>query len=187
MADSQQQQQRVYQVTNLSPDLIDRVVIDDSPKILFDEFWPFMGVDIPIANIQEHDFKIIRLMARRQILNILERYCEKDWDKIAVIEYELVPKTGADGKIIIDNSNPDKPKAEYERKEVRRYLIVELINSLDAKLYTKLCRAKEGFTLNALTVDRTQIRQDVSDNRPVVMAPPIAQGQASENTGGWGL
>lgn len=172
--------QKTYQITSLSPDVIDRIVVDDSPTILYDEFWAFLGVDIPIANIQEHDFKIIRLMVRRQILNILERYKEDEWDKIMIVEYEYIPQKDDDGNLVM---NGDKPVLIKRQKAV--YRLVELINSLDSKVYVKLCRARDGFTLNSLTVERQQIKQDVSDNRPVILPQQPLQQQEQGNT--WGI
>jgi len=182
-------QQRIYQTTGLSPDIVDKMVIDDSPTILFDEFWPFLGVDIPIANIQPADFKIILLQVRRQILNILERYPENKWDKIQIIDYELQPKMDRNGNVVtrqIGTGENARIEPVYVKQPKHVYNLVELLNSMDAKVFAKLCRARDGFTLNALTVERSQAKQDINDNRPMVM-PQQQASQAEETGGGWGL
>ena len=177
---------KVYLTTSLQPDTIDRIVKDDSPAILFSEFWPFLGVDIPIANLKEHDFRRILLKVRRQILNILERYPEDEWDNIIIVEKELVPKTDGEGNILIDRSDPEKPVPIMVERVATTYRILELLNSLDAKVDIKMCRARDGFTFNGMTVERQHIRQDVNDNRPLVMSAPQSQGE-TEKVSGWGL
>lgn len=176
-------------MTSLSPDVVDRIVVDDSPTILFDEFWPFLGVDIPIANIEPTDFRIILLQVRRQILNILERYPESKWDEIQIIEYELQAKLDEKGKVVMHTKGQgDNKKLEpvYVKVPKQKYRLVELMNSLESKVYAKLCRARGGFTLNAMTIERSHMRQDVNDNRPVVM-PQQQDVQAQDSDGGWGL
>jgi len=180
---------RIYQMTALSPDIVDKIVIDDSPTILFDEFWPFLGVDIPVANIQPTDFKIILLQVRRQILNILERYSESKWDEIKIVEYELAAQLDKQGNVVmrtIGTGETARQEPVYVKMPKHVYNLVELLNSLDSKVYAKLCRAREGFTLNALTIDRSHSRQDVNDNRPV-MLPQQQPAQAEESSGGWSL
>lgn len=181
--------QKIYQTTGLSPDIVDKMVIDDSPTILFDEFWPFLGVDIPVADIREVDFKTILLQVRRQIINILGRYPEDKWDKIKIIEYELTAQLDDSGNVVMKTTGEgDNIKTEpvYVRVPKHTYNLVELLDSLEAKVYAKLCRARNGFTLNALTVERSHARQDVNDNRPMVM-PDRNDTQAQETSGGWGL
>lgn len=183
------QPQRVYQTTGLSPDIVDKMVVDDSPQILWNEFWPFLGVDIPVANIEPADFKIILLQVRRQILNILERYPESKWDKIKIIEWELQAAEDEDGHVImrtIGEGENSRQEPVYVKKPKMVYYLVELLNSLDAKVFAKLCRARGGFTLNAMTVERSHTRQDVNDNRPMVM-PVQPANQAQESDGGWSL
>lgn len=172
--------QKVYMTTSLQPDVVDRIVVDDSPVTLYDEFWPFLGVDIPIANILKHDEKIIRLMARRQILNMLMRTHEGNWDKISIVEYENRPKTDKKGQIIMIGKTP-----VMERVVKSQYRLVELFNSIDSKVYMKLCRGRMGFTLNALTEERSHIRQDVRDNRPMMAGMP--DNQTTTENSGWGL
>jgi hypothetical protein len=182
-------QQKIYQTTGLSPDIVDKMVVDDSPTVLFDEFWPFLGVDIPVANIEPADFKIILLQVRRQILNILERYPENKWDKIKIVEWELQAATDKNGNVIMKTIGEGENKRQepvYVKKPKMVYYLVELLNSMDAKVFGKLCRARGGFTLNALTVERSHAKQDVNDSRPVVM-PVQPANQAQESDGGWGL
>ena len=185
---------KVYQTTSMTPDVIDRIVVDDSPAVLFDEFWAFMGSNIPVANIKEHDFKIILLMVRRQILNILERYPESKWDKIKVIEYEMAPRTDKQGNIVMkqtkmknaDGEEEIKEEPIYEKHIKHSYLLVELLNSLHSKVYLKLCQGREGFTLDALTMERSQVKQDLTESRPMVVAQQPT-GPAQQSEGGWGL
>lgn len=167
---NENQTQRIYQTIALSPDIIDKTIVDDSPLILFDEFWPFMGVDIPLANIKELDFKIIRLMARQIALDILERVGEEDWDKAQIIEYELV-----------------KTKNGVEKKIKNIHRVVELLNKIDTKVYLKLCRAREGFTLNALTVQRSQIQQNIENRSIPIPTKPEGETTTQKKKSGWGL
>lgn len=179
---------KIYQTTAMSPDIVDKIVIDDSPTILFDEFWPFLGVDIPVANIQKSDFKIILLQVRRQILNILERYPEEMWDKIQIIEYELAVKQDADGNVVmrtVGTGDNERQEPVYIKVPKHKYNLVELMNGLDSKVYAKLCRGRDGFTMNALTVERAHTKQDIADSRPVV-TPSRPENQTGEG-GGWTL
>lgn len=137
----------IYQTAVLTPDLISSLIMDDSPQILDNKFWQFLGVDIPVADIKEWDFKNILDFVDLEFINWLMNYPEELWESLAIVEYEDV-----NGKLV--------PK--------RYYNLIELWDSVRAKVYLKMCRAREGFTLKAVTESKTFI-----DERLRTMQHPL--------------
>lgn len=168
MPEQQRSAQTVYQTATLTPNLINTLVRDDSPDLLYDKLWQFLGVDIPVAFIEPWDFENILDMVDVAFLDMMEQYPESEWDTVAIVEYSKV-KTGKGFKMIPKNA----------------YLLVDLWHAVSSKIYTKMCRARGGFTLKAITEQRSKIDQTIQDNRPLMVQP--VGGSPQEKKSGWSV
>lgn len=160
---SQQSGSVTYQTAVLNPSLVETMVIDDSPQILWNKFWAFLGVDIPIADIKEWDFKNILDFVDIAVFEILEEYPEEQWENVVIIEYETSTENG-----------------KTVKTPIRAFKVSTLQNLLRAKTYLKMCRAREGFTLKSLTESRSFIEEKT--NAPMMSMPTQ---QPQEKKGGW--
>ena len=83
--------QVVYQTTTLTPGIVETMIMDDSPEMIFNNFWAFLGIDIPIADIQPWDFENVLDRVQQICIEILEEYPEEMWDKLEIIQYKNTP------------------------------------------------------------------------------------------------
>ena len=134
-------QQTVYQMSVLNASLVESLVKDDSPEMIENWLWSVFGVDIPVADIKDYDFKNILDMVDIELVNKLQNEAETNWDNLAVVEYVIDPET-------------------FEPKPVRYFLINDLWDSIRLKVYIKMCRSRDGMTFKGLTENRT-----ISDTR----------------------
>lgn len=169
MPEQQQGQgQIIYQTATLTPNLINTLVRDDSPDIFYEKLWQFLGVDIPVAFIEPWDFENILDMVDVAFLDMLEQYPENEWDTVAVVEYNKI-----------------KTENGFEMTPKNAYLIIDLWHAVSAKIYTKMCRARGGFTLKALTEQRSKMEQTIQDNRPLMVQP--MGGSPQKKKSGWSM
>lgn len=130
--------QIIYQTAVLNPQLVEAMVYDDSPPALTDEFWQFLGIDIPVADIKPWDFKNILDMVDLAFAYQLYQYPEEKWDKIMIVEMVKDPETG-------------------EKKISRVWQLTKVWNDIRTKVYLKMCRARNGFTLDSLTKSKQEL------------------------------
>ena len=158
----------IYQTTVLNKDLVETLIVDDSPNVLWHKFWEFMGIDLPVAFIEPWDFENILDMVDIAFLNIIEQHPENNWDSVAILEKSR--NITKDGQVIETLKHT--------------YLIFPLWDSVRAKVYNKMCRARGGFTLRAITESRSKIEQNINDNSP--RTPEMMQmQQANTQRSGW--
>lgn len=144
-----------YQTAVLTPELVNTLVRDDSPPILSENFWTFLGVDIPVSVILSFDFKNILDMVDLEFINMLEEYPEDEWENVAIVEYQERIITTEDGEKI------------KKMIPVKAYNLIETWQKMHDKTYLKMCRAREGFTLKRLTENRSIIEQDIKQRVPI--------------------
>lgn len=135
-----------YQAQLLTPELAQLLIIDDSPNKISGEFWEFLGVDIPVADIKPWDFWNILDFIDIDILNLLEDYPESEWESVAIVEYE---------------EYKDETTGEITKTAVRAFPIKRIWDKLRAKAYVKMCRARDGITLKSMTTSTSVIDQNV--------------------------
>jgi len=147
-----------YQTTVLTPTMVETLIKDDSPAILYDsenvQLWQFLGVDIPVADIREWDFKNIEDMIDLAFLNMLENYPESQHERVFVVEYENMEVNG-----------------ETKLVPVRKMKAIELWHAVRAKVYVKMCRARNGFTMRGLTESRQFLKEET--NAPMFPTMPV--------------
>ena len=145
----------VYQTTVLTPNMVQALIMDDSPDMLFNKFWAFLGVDIPVADIQPWDFKNILDSVDLIFINMLQEYPESEWEKVVIAEYENQIIDGATVQVL-----------------VKAYKVVELWDAMRGKIYVKMCRAREGFTLKQLTESRSYVSEELHTNSVTTQQGP---------------
>jgi hypothetical protein len=173
-----QSSQPIYQTSILNPGVIQNLIHDDSPIVVGDEFWEFLGVEIPVSDIKDYDFHTILTLVEERFLDILEKYPESEWDKVQVVQYgnRVVEKeTIEDGQKVIHRT--------VERVPARIYNLLELWKQIHIKVRLKMYRAREGFTLDRLTTTRSFVKEE--SNLPQ-MGMPYEQKGMEENKG-WKL
>lgn len=148
----QQRQPTYYQTAVLTPDLVSTLVVDDSPDILFDRFWAFFGVDIPVAMIMPWDFQNILDFVDISVYDYMQDWPESEWENVAIVQYEERDVNG-----------------ERKMVAVRAYKIIETWNTIRAKMYMKMCRAREGFTLRQLTESKSFVEERLHNMSPMNM------------------
>ena len=155
-----------YQAMSMPQDIMQKITSDDSPDIFFNWFWEFMGIDIQNANIQAWDFENILDMIDIAFANILGEYKESDWKDLIITKVESVQ---IDGKI--------------QDRVVMAYHISKLWDMVRAKVYTKMTRAREGFTLRQITESKSEVKQhQTMSGYPQPMGMPMVN---PEKKKGW--
>ncbi len=81
-------QQPVYQVSRLTPGVIEVIVQDDSPDVVAQKFFQFFGVDLPIAYLHEYDFNNVLTFVDKSFQNIIHQYPIEQWNSIAIRQSE---------------------------------------------------------------------------------------------------
>lgn len=133
-----------FQAAVLPDQVLEKLTIDDTPDLFYNYFWEFMGVDIQNADIKPWDFENVLDMVDIAFCEILEEFAEETWDKVVVIAYKTY--LDKDGKQIVKEAQ-------------HAYHVSRLWSSLRAKLYVKMCRAREGFALKQLTESKGHLSQ----------------------------
>jgi len=154
--------QIIYQTAVLNPQIVESMVYDDSPPVLTDSFWQFLGIDIPIADIKPWDFRNILDMVDLTFAYHLFQYPEEEWEKVMIVEME-------------------KDKSTGEIRIIRAWNLARVWNDIRTKVYLKMCRARDGFTLNALTTSR----QEITEKTNMPFAPAVPEPQQFEAKKGW--
>lgn len=152
-----------YQTAVLTPDLVNTLVTDDSPNVLFDKFWAFFGVDIPVSVIYPWDFQNILDMVDINVYNYMQDYKEEDWEDVAIVEYQ-------------EMEVEENEQTVRKMVPVRAYKIIETWESMKAKIYMKMCRAREGFTLRQLTESKSTSTIEERLHSTTAQAPMNMQG-----------
>lgn len=132
------QPQVSYQTAVMPESVIQKLTIDDSPDMFYNFFWEFMGVDIQNAYIHPWDFENILDMVDIKLCELFQEYPEELWDNIVLIKY-------------ITYIEGDRIKRKIEHV----FQLSILWSSMRAKMYVKMCRAREGFALRQLTESRS--------------------------------
>lgn len=187
--------QVVYQTTVLTPDMVQTMIMDDSPDVIFNKLWQFFGVDIPVADIKPFDFKNVLDFVDLAFVNMLQEHPEKDWENIAIVEIEMkLVKTMVCKKCGIKYEFDEKLKncpeckkpveeAEESVENIKRgWKVIELWDAVRAKVYLKMCRAREGFNLRQLTEKRSFLEERVHG---VPMPAGLPQEPQEKKKGGW--
>lgn len=158
-----------YQAVTLPPNVMERITLDDSPESFYDWFWEFMGVDIQNADIKAWDFQNALDMVDIAFSNILQDFKETDWQNVVIAKFEQRPKS--DGTV--------------ENIVIMAYHVSKLWDMVRAKVYFKLCRARDGFTLRQITESKSEIKQhQTMAGYPAMGVPMPMQGQQNKR---WGL
>jgi len=135
--------------------IMERLTKDDSPDIFNNWFWEFLGVDVQNADIKPWDFKNVLDMVDIAFINILNDFKEDEWENVSIVAY---------------NEN---------RQPVYAYHVTKLWDMIRAKMYLKMCRAREGFMLKQLTEKKSKTEQELR-GYPGVPAPVTQGGQPQE-------
>lgn len=177
-AQAQYSQQPIYATAVLTPGVIQNMIHDDSPVFIGEEFWEFLGVEIPISDIRDHDFLTVLRLVNKRFYNILEKYPEEEWDQIQVVEYKN--KVSQREKIVNEEKIVTR---EVERVPIRAFNLLELWDALETKVRFKMYRAREGFTLDRLTTSRSFVKEE--SNIPVAGYPVPGQPYQTGEKKGW--
>lgn len=212
MEDQQEgyQESQDYMVQRASPTTIQVVVTDDSPTAAADAFWEFLGIDIPVANIEKADFRVILDIVYRNVMDYIKPKKVEDWDAIKFQELrrKLVwkgvkcPTCGALTDGIKLNLCPECSKndveshmEDYGREEnvlINEWSLPQMWNKLEMKVYAKLTRARGGFTFRGLTENRHFMHQEFGGQQPPMAGvgypyPPQYQQEKKVKKKKWGL
>ena len=155
-----------YQSQLLTPELTKVLIMDDSPDKISKEFWEFLGVDLPIADIKKWDFWNILDFIDIDILNLLEDYPESEWENVAIVEY---------------TESQDAETKQIPRIAVRAFPIKRIWDKLRTKAYVKMCRAREGITLKSMTTNTSIIDQNIRG----MPAQPTQEMGVTQDKRGW--
>lgn len=163
----------VYQTAVLPSNILERVIVDDSPKEILDHFWAFTGVDIRVADIKSWDFQNVLDMIEVERINYLFQYPESDWENLAIVKFHRIVKTDKDGNKVVENVPVTAVRLE------------KIIDSLKSKVYLKMCGAREGFDFRQVTESRSFQKME---GFPAMGAPPTVQDNGSgERKKKWGF
>lgn len=154
----------VYQTATIPGNVLEKLIVDDSPGIFMNKFWEFLGVDIRIADIKPWDFDNVLDMVDVAFVNILMEFPETEWNKVVMVEYKRIA--------VIDPNNP-KNVLGFKMEPSRAYHISKLWDAMRAKIYLKMCGAREGFDFKQITENRS-----MSEMKGYPTASPVMpQGQ----------
>jgi len=123
----------VYQNMPNQMDSIKKLVSDDSPLGVQNEFWSPLGIDIPLADMREEDFKKVRLMTDLLFLYKQREVPQQYWDQMKV--HETFTQNG-ETRHITQSYNSLWP-------------------ALTLKIFLKMKRAVDALNLKQFTENRT--------------------------------
>ena len=160
-----------YQMTTLTPALVDTMIRDGSPQIMADEFWSMLNTELMTANLSELNIHVIMYYADLVVMKKLSGIPEDEWEDVKVLEtvWDIDPVTKKRVQVV-----------------VRIYSIVDFMEDLPIKVYIKCQNSKEGHLIKALTEQNIKQVYEERGTRPE-FAPTAVGPTQEEKKKGWGL
>jgi hypothetical protein len=153
-----------YQLATLTPQLSDSIIKDDSPQILQDEIWQFLGTDLSSANLTDIDMLNVLDFVNIAFANMLNAIPEDQWDKFVIQEIQWV------------EVQDDKGNKYREKRVLKEFVVNELWDAMHAKVYIKCCKSRGGFIMRQLTESKSQVSQDIRSTSSDGSAQPKKSG-----------
>lgn len=133
----------VYQNSIVPAHVLEGILMGvKQPTSLLRQFWEFQDLDIRVADIKSFDFQNVLDMIDLAVYMELFQKEEKDWSGVRFQETERVMLKTEKGDKLVDVVTLDMP-------------IDQLQQALKAKMYQKMCSAREGFAFRQLTESHT--------------------------------
>ena len=67
------------------------------------------------------------------------------------------------------------------KEKIRSFKVMQIITMLETKAYLKMCRARGGLTIRALTENRSFFREE--SNTPYIQMQPMQQPMSQQKRG----
>ena len=144
-----------YQQPLITESVLQTLLKDNGPRDVSEEFWDLMGPGLDTALLEEKDIKTLKERVKINVINILMKYPEYEWDNLYITE-------------VIANNPGDPPTIKKHK----------IYPDLEDKLINKIClvkgtRGKNGNLLEKLTTSSSRVfSENMINQQQYSFTPP---------------